>query len=145
MTEDGFRDFEIRPAFEIQIKPSPDSDPIALDFTYDIIGLGTDQMQIQLYFDNPDYISASGISSDQIMITFWSTDLLVAENGLKVSEGQTITREIVPQIDPEIDERIANIALQVGIFTAVFIVIGLCITIGFNMYQAPFWTLFNTW
>jgi hypothetical protein len=40
------------------------------------VGFTESEMVIQINFDNPDAISNSGISTDQMSITFWSSELL---------------------------------------------------------------------
>lgn len=64
LTPDGYRDFEIRPALDIQIQPSPDSNPIDLGFNYDLVSFENNQLKIKLNFSQPDYISSSGINKD---------------------------------------------------------------------------------
>jgi hypothetical protein len=44
-------------------------------------------MTIKVTFGSPDFISIGGISSDALKVTFWSNELLEAENGLKIEEG----------------------------------------------------------
>jgi len=66
---------------------SPDSDNKDPDFTFEVITFTPDEMKIQIRFANPEEISASGIAADQIKLTFWSAELLQAENGLQLEEG----------------------------------------------------------
>lgn len=76
MTQDGYRNFDIRPAVDLKLSPSTDSEAGASGFQYEIVGFTESEMVIQINFDNPDAISNSGISTDQMSITFWSSELL---------------------------------------------------------------------
>ena len=95
MTKDGYRDFDIRPAVDLKLNPSPDSTGNQ-DFSYEIISMTPNDMTIQINFANPSAISSSGISTDQMSITFWSSELLQGENGLSLAEGQTIAKSVIP-------------------------------------------------
>lgn len=50
MTPEGYRDFEIRPAVDVQIQASPDSDYQAPVYNYSITGFTEDEMKIQVNF-----------------------------------------------------------------------------------------------
>lgn len=95
MTSEGYREFDIRPAVDLQLNPSPDSTGNT-DFTYKIVGMTPDDMSIQIDFTNPEAISSAGVSTDSMSITFWSSELLQGENGLSLAEGQTIAKSVIP-------------------------------------------------
>jgi hypothetical protein len=96
MTAEGPRDFDIRPAVDLRLQQSVDSDAGEQGFTQKIVDFTETQMKIQINFDNPDAISNSGISTDTMSITFWSSELLQGKNGLPLSEGQTIAKSVIP-------------------------------------------------
>ena len=104
-----------------------------------------DEMTIQVLFANPETISTAGISSDSIKLTFWSSELLQAENGLALEEGQTIAKGIVPQIEPTIGKEIAELGRSIGILVLVLVAVGLVVALVLGQDQAPFWLLFNVW
>jgi len=104
-----------------------------------------DDMTIQISFANPESISAAGISSDSIKLTFWSSELLQAENGLALEEGQTIAKGIIPQVEPGIGKQISELGRTIGILVLVIIAIGLAITLVMGFDQTPFWLFFNCW
>jgi hypothetical protein len=74
LTPEGFRDFEIRPAVDLQLATGSDGKSQA--FTYEVVGMTEKDMTIQIVWSDPDAISSSGVSSDSIKVTFWSSDLL---------------------------------------------------------------------
>lgn len=76
MTPGGFSTFEIHKAVEVNIKNSPDSDPAYTGFNYTITGFTSLGMTLKILFDNPDYVSALGLGSDSISVTFWDSNLL---------------------------------------------------------------------
>lgn len=102
LTPEGYRDFEIRPAVDVQIQPSLDSDLSNPSFDYKITDFTETEMKIQVNFDQPELISTTGISTDNIRVTFWSNEFLKGQNGLSMEEGQTIQKGIIPQVEPKI-------------------------------------------
>lgn len=77
MTPDGYREFEVRPAVDVRLALSPDSDQSGQDYTYEIVVRMTEnEMIIQMYWNNPEAISQFGVSSDAITVTFWDNELL---------------------------------------------------------------------
>jgi hypothetical protein len=104
LTPDGYRDFEIRPAVDLNIVGNPESNPDMLKYKYNITSFTEDEMQLQILFENPESISALGLSSDSLSVTFWSSNLLQAKNGLNMAEGQTIAKNLIPQIEPKMME-----------------------------------------
>ena len=106
LTPDGYRDFEIRPSLDIQVIPSPDSDPIKLGFNFDLVSFDNNELKVKLNFQLPEYVSSQGISKDQVMVTFWDNKSLTAVNGLPVPEGTTLTKPVVRLI---LDSLVANI------------------------------------
>jgi hypothetical protein len=102
-------------------------------------------MKIQIYWSNPEAISASGISSDAISVTFWDNELLQGKNGLAIEEGQTLRKSIIPQIDPDIAEEVMGLGRSIGSMVAGIIggCLFLCYMLGFD--QTPFWLFFNIW
>ena len=50
LTEDGYDEFKIRPAIDLQIVPSVDSQPENLSFGWDIIEFTESYIIIQLIF-----------------------------------------------------------------------------------------------
>jgi len=50
LTPDGYRDFEIRPSLDIQVIPSLDSDPIKLDFNFDLVSFDNNELKVKLNF-----------------------------------------------------------------------------------------------
>jgi hypothetical protein len=76
MTPDGYREFEVRPAVDVRLALSPDSDQSGQDYTYEIVGMTENEMIIQMKWNNPEAISQSGVSSDAITVTFWDNELL---------------------------------------------------------------------
>lgn len=67
LTEDGYVDFEIRPALDLQIAPAPDSEPEALQFDWDIVEYKESYVVIQLKFENPEVLSSlDGKSMDEV-------------------------------------------------------------------------------
>lgn len=75
LTPDGYRDFEIRSAVDVQVLPSPDSDKTP-KYDYKIVSFTENDMTIQMDFEDPDAISALGGSTDNLSVTFWSSELL---------------------------------------------------------------------
>ena len=78
-------------------------------------------------------------------VTFWDTSLLVGQNGIKVAEGQTLQKTLVPQVDYKIDSDLSDLGTSVGIITAVIIGAGLLASIIFDFDKTPLWTFFNIW
>ena len=76
--EEGYRDFEIRPALELQVQPGDDKETSILEFTWEIIEFTPTTVKIQLYFDMPEQISLDSVQSDQIMVTFWANNFFVS-------------------------------------------------------------------
>lgn len=62
LTPEGYRDFEVRPAVDVNLALSPDSDQGGQSYTYEIVGMTEDDMTIQIYFSNPEALSSSGVS-----------------------------------------------------------------------------------
>jgi len=77
LTPDGYRDFEIRPAIELTMDLAPDSNATASKFVYNITNFTEDGIDFKITFEQPDYISSSGVSADAMRVTFWDTSLLV--------------------------------------------------------------------
>lgn len=50
LTPEGYRDFEIRPSLDIQVIPSPNSDPIKLDFNFDLVSFDNNELKVKLNF-----------------------------------------------------------------------------------------------
>jgi hypothetical protein len=90
LTPDGYRDFEIRPAIELTMAYTPDTNITAARFSYQIKNFTEDGIDFQITFAEPDYVSTSGVSADAMKVTFWDSSLLVGQNGIKVQEGQTL-------------------------------------------------------
>jgi hypothetical protein len=141
LTPDGYRDFEIRPAVDLTLV----SDTGNQNFTYTVTNFTENNMSIQIYFSDPATLSTRGITSDQIKVTFWSSDLLQGFNGVKIVEGQTIQKSIIPQIEPIVADEASKLGLTIGILVAVVIGLGLLIAYFFELDQTPFWLFFNVW
>ena len=86
LTPDGYSNFEIHPAIELNINLGPDSNfnANATRFDYKITNFTEDGITFNITFEYPDLISAIGISLDAIAVTFWDTSLLVGQNGIRV-------------------------------------------------------------
>ena len=53
-------------------------------------------MTIKVNFTNPETISTAGVSNDNVKLTFWSNEHLEAENGLRLEEGLSIVKGLIP-------------------------------------------------
>ena len=84
LTMDGYREFEIRPALELQIQPGEGKEVSSLNFTWEIIEFTASEVKIQLYFDIPEQLSENSVQADQIMVTFWANEFFVSEEGYYV-------------------------------------------------------------
>ena len=124
---------------------TPDSNVTASKFTYNITNFTEDGIDFKITFEEPDYISSSGISADAMRVTFWDTSLLVGQNGIRVKEGQTLQKTLVPQMNYSIESDLSSFGSSVGIIVAVIIGIGLLASIFFEFDKTPFWTFFNIW
>ena len=91
LTNTGLSNFEIRKAFEVNIKYSDTTeDPIKYDFSWEIKSFTAEGAEIQVYFTAPDSLASSSTDPDEITVTFWADDLFKAENGKTVRRGLTI-------------------------------------------------------
>ena len=145
LTPDGYRDFEIRPAIELTMGFTPDSNVTASKFSYNITNFTEDGIDFKITFEEPDYISSSGISADAMRVTFWDTSLLVGQNGMRVQEGQTLQKTLVPQVNYSIESNFSSFGSSVGVIVAVIIGTGLLASIVFEFDKTPLWTFFNIW
>jgi hypothetical protein len=65
---------------DLSMNPSPDTDPAELGFTWKVVSFEKDKMVVQLFFDNPKYIS-SKIDNDSIKIKFNEPSAFVTATG----------------------------------------------------------------
>ena len=77
LTPDGYRDFEIHRAIELSLELSPDVDETLYEFEYEVISFTENGLTFNITFENPDYISSAGFTTDSMKVTFWDTSLLV--------------------------------------------------------------------
>ena len=54
LTMQGYKDFEIRPALELQVQPSNTKEKTNLDFTWAIVEFLATEVKIQLLFELPE-------------------------------------------------------------------------------------------
>jgi len=87
--EEGYRDYEIRPALELLVQPSEDSDPMKLNFTWEFVDFTQDELLVQLYFEIPPYLSSEA-DDDFLLVTFWGNSLFTSEEGYPVKQGTTL-------------------------------------------------------
>jgi len=116
LTPEGFRDFEIRPAVDLQLATGSGDKSQA--FTYEVVGMTEKDMTIQIVWSDPDAISSSGVSSDSIKVTFWSSDLLQGQNGLAIEEGQTLSKSVISQIEPSQAKEVEGLGRLMGAIVA---------------------------
>lgn len=144
LTEDGYQDFQIRPALDLQIAPAPDSEPEALAFNWEIVEYTEYYVVIQLLFENPEALSAlDGKSLDEIQVTFWGDNLFVGKNGKSVPNGVTIKKAVVRQVNPEESARLKRFARAVGYTVIVSLVVMFIVGQYSHSDSYPIWAVVN--
>ena len=94
-TESGISNFEIRSAIEVNMATGSQIDePIDINFSWEITKFTPWEAEIQIYFDIPEAVSASG-DTDYVEVTFWADDLFRAENGKTIARGFTVRAPVI--------------------------------------------------
>lgn len=76
LTDEGYGEFEIRNAIEVNMSPSDATEePVKIDYSWEIVSFTEYEAEIQLYFDFPESVSASSSEPDNVVVTFWAGDL----------------------------------------------------------------------
>ena len=74
LTEEGYRQFDIKPALEFSVIDSVTEKEINVDFEWEIIEFAKDHVKIKVNFEDPESLSSSA-KPDEMEITFWGDKL----------------------------------------------------------------------
>ena len=82
----------------VEIDPALMQDPTKVALSWNVTYLGPSEMQLQLKFDNPLYISVE-IEPDTLVINFDDEALFVSKQGIKIpEEHRTLRRTLSTQL-----------------------------------------------
>lgn len=80
----------------MEVEHGDDSDPELLKFTWEAISQTANLLRIQIYFENPKYLSAN-MEREWLRVTFIDPVLFTGTNGLQIKrEDRVVSREIPP-------------------------------------------------
>ena len=83
------------------MNPGPDTDPLKLNLTWEMLNYNKDFIYIQLYFEYPERISENP-QYDILEVYFWGTKWFKSDSGNEVRYGTKLERPIVRQFDPKL-------------------------------------------
>lgn len=144
LTDDGIRQFEIRNAIEVKMEASDETeDPIEVNFSWEFTKFTPNEAEIQLYFELPEAVSASSSDPDNVVVTFWASDLFQAENGKQIRPGFTITAPVTRQVSVDDAKKYRNYGRCVGYVCLGFLVVGFLFSAKTNADTLPVWATYD--
>ena len=98
MTEQGYQDFDIKPALEFSVVDSTTKEERQVEFDWEIVEFKENIAKIKINFEDPESLTDT---NDQLEITFWGNKLFKGKKGETIPAGYTIRTPITRQVQKE--------------------------------------------